>query len=245
MSRYRISRLAERTGVPATTLRYYELEGLLPADRSPAGYRLYDESAVERLGFITTAKRLGLPLAEIAELLHVWETGACVQVKTELRPRLQARLAEAEQRRADIAGVVTAVEAAVAHLDALPDRSSRCDPHCGLLTLTHASPTGPGRERWRDAPVACSLTRDDLADRAEQWHHVLADATHREIPDGVQLTLPIQRLNEVAELAVVEQACCPFFDFRLHLDGPDLHLQVRAPANAYDLLTALFNPPTT
>lgn len=247
MSRYRISQLAERTGVPATTLRYYEAAGLLPADRSPAGYRLYDEPAVERLGFITTAKRLGLPLEEIAELLHVWETGACVQVKTDLRPRLRARLAEAAQRRDDVAGFIATLHAALAHLDALPDRSSRCDPNCGFLFLAEQTDrsTHAGRERWRDAPVACSLTRDDFADRAEHWHHVLTDATHRSIPDGVELTLPIQRLSDVAELAAAEQACCPFFDFRLHLDGPDLHLQVRTPADAHDMLTALFTPPAT
>lgn len=59
----RISQLAERSGVPATTLRFYEGAGLLPADRTPAGYRSYDEDAVERLAFIGAAKRLGLPSA--------------------------------------------------------------------------------------------------------------------------------------------------------------------------------------
>ncbi|NEE36100.1 MerR family transcriptional regulator, partial [Streptomyces sp. SID7982] len=34
--------------------------------------------------------------------------------------------------------------------------------------------------------------------------------------------------------------CCPFFDFRLHLDGPLLHLEVRAPADGDALLTDLF-----
>ncbi|MFI0729343.1 MerR family transcriptional regulator [Streptomyces sp. NPDC021225] len=55
----RISQLAERSGVPATTLRYYESAGLLAADRSPADYRLYGEEAVERLAFIGSAKHLG------------------------------------------------------------------------------------------------------------------------------------------------------------------------------------------
>ncbi|MDG9719768.1 MerR family DNA-binding transcriptional regulator [Streptomyces sp. DH24] len=49
MRTYRISQLAERSGVPATTLRFYEDAGLLPADRTPAGYRVYGEDAVERL----------------------------------------------------------------------------------------------------------------------------------------------------------------------------------------------------
>lgn len=56
----RISQLAEHCGVPAPTLRFNESAGLLPADRSPAGYRLYGEDAVERLAFIGAAKHLGL-----------------------------------------------------------------------------------------------------------------------------------------------------------------------------------------
>ena len=46
-----IGTLVERTGVPADTIRYWEDEGVLPEpDRSDAGYRLYGETAVERLG---------------------------------------------------------------------------------------------------------------------------------------------------------------------------------------------------
>ncbi|MFJ8923786.1 MerR family transcriptional regulator [Streptomyces sp. NPDC102415] len=82
----RISQLAERSGVPATTLRFYEGAGLLPADRTPAGYRVYGEDAVERLAFIGAAKHLGLSLEEIGELLGVWEAGACRDVKADLRP---------------------------------------------------------------------------------------------------------------------------------------------------------------
>lgn len=90
-----ISQLAERAGVPATTLRFYESAGLLPAGRTPGGYRVYGEDAVERLAFITAAKRLGLPLEEVAELVRVWADGTCAQVRDALRPRLAARIAEA------------------------------------------------------------------------------------------------------------------------------------------------------
>jgi DNA-binding transcriptional MerR regulator len=38
------------------------------AERTPAGYRLYDEAALERLRFIARAKQLGLPLEEIRDL---------------------------------------------------------------------------------------------------------------------------------------------------------------------------------
>jgi DNA-binding transcriptional MerR regulator len=58
---YRISQLAKRVGMKPTTLRFYEQAGLLPAARSESGYRLYDEQAVERLGFIASGTPLACP----------------------------------------------------------------------------------------------------------------------------------------------------------------------------------------
>jgi hypothetical protein len=45
---YRISQLADRVGVPATTPRFYETAGLLSAERSPSGYRVYALAAAEQ-----------------------------------------------------------------------------------------------------------------------------------------------------------------------------------------------------
>lgn len=252
----RISRLAERSGVPATTLRFYESAGLLPADRSPAGYRLYGEDAVERLAFIGAAKRLGLPLEEVAELLAVWESGACAQVKADLRPRIAARIADAEARAAELAAFTATLHTALDHLDTLPDRPGRCDPECGFLTL--AAPVArpvetvvlPSRqaaeqngERWRSAPVACSLSGGGLDERIAQWRRLTDGAKRQETDEGIRLTLPAGRAGAVAALAAAEQQCCPFFDFHLHLDGPVLHLQVRAPSEGAALLAELFGPP--
>jgi DNA-binding transcriptional MerR regulator len=102
---YRISELARRSGAPASTLRFYEQAGLLPAARTRSGYRVYDDEAVRRLEFIGSAKRLGLPLEEIRELLGAWEQGVCAEVRARLRPLVAARLAEAEQRIAEFVGV--------------------------------------------------------------------------------------------------------------------------------------------
>ncbi|WP_239517700.1 hypothetical protein [Streptomyces sp. ICC1] len=62
------------------------------------------------------------------------------------------------------------------------------------------------------------------------------------VPDGLRFTLPAERTASVAALAAAEQQCCPFFDFRLHLDGKVLHLEVRASADGTILLTELFGP---
>lgn len=65
MRDYQISQLAASSGVPATTPRFYEREGLLPAERSASGYRRYDDVTVERLAFITAGKHLGLRLNDL------------------------------------------------------------------------------------------------------------------------------------------------------------------------------------
>ncbi|EWS95282.1 MerR family transcriptional regulator [Streptomyces filamentosus] len=267
MTSMRISQLAERSGVPATTLRFYESAGLLSADRTPAGYRMYGEDAVDRLAFIGAAKHLGLALEEIGELVGVWEAGACRDVKADLRPGISARLAEAESRAVELAAFTASLRGALAHLDALPDRAGRCDPECGFLAPGAGTPApgpapvsggsrggqpvdvvlSPGRraareeaERWRSAPVACSLSGDGLRERTARWHEAVAGATRTDVPEGLRLTLPVDRVARIAELAAAEQACCPFFGFRLHLDGPYLHLEVRAPADGGALLTDLF-----
>lgn len=256
MNAMRISQLAERSGVPATTLRYYEDAGLLQADRTPAGYRVYGDEAVERLRFISAGKHLGLPLEEIRDLLTAWETGTCAEVKAGLRPRITARLAQAAQRGAELQAFTATLHGALEHLDALPDRAGRCDPSCGFLTIGPAArkPADllllPGQhtarhdhKRWRTARVACSLPTDDMAKRTAAWRDALDGAARADISDGLRLTVPAGQATAIAELAVAEQQCCPFFDFRLHLDGPVLHLEVRVPADAADLLAALFTAP--
>jgi DNA-binding transcriptional MerR regulator len=71
----RIGQLAERTGVPVRTIRFYEQTGLLPAPRrTSSGYRTYDEDAATQLSFVRSAQALGLSLAEIADVLRIRNT---------------------------------------------------------------------------------------------------------------------------------------------------------------------------
>ncbi|MCP5099516.1 MAG: MerR family transcriptional regulator [Chloroflexi bacterium] len=71
-----IGQLAKKIGVRTSTLRYYEAEGLImPDGRSDSGYRLYAETAVQRLHLIQRAQRLGFSLAEIRALLQAWQSG--------------------------------------------------------------------------------------------------------------------------------------------------------------------------
>ena len=145
--------------MPATTLRFYETAGLLLLIGPRPGTGSTTREAVDRLEFIRAAKHLGLPLDEVAELLAVWQSGACVDVKADLRPRLVARLADAEVRAAELASFIATLQRAQQRLDSLPDRTGRCDPACGLPSPT-APPVGEqqldraapaGEERWRNA----------------------------------------------------------------------------------------------
>ncbi|GAB1511209.1 MerR family transcriptional regulator [Actinophytocola sp. KF-1] len=65
----RIGRLAERTGVSERSLRYYEQQGLLTADRTPGGQREYPEQAVDRVIRIQELFAAGLTSKTIARLL--------------------------------------------------------------------------------------------------------------------------------------------------------------------------------
>ena len=73
----RISDLADRVGVPVSTVRYYERIGLLPDPvRTGSGYREYDEGAATRLLFVSRARRLGLGCEQIADQFTDAETSA-------------------------------------------------------------------------------------------------------------------------------------------------------------------------
>jgi len=73
-----ITQLAAQTGFGPDTIRYYERTGLLPAPARTAGdHRRYDDRAIDRLRFIRGAKRLGLRLRDIANLLTLRDTGTC------------------------------------------------------------------------------------------------------------------------------------------------------------------------
>ncbi|MFC4854418.1 MerR family transcriptional regulator [Actinophytocola glycyrrhizae] len=65
-----IGELARRTGLTTRTIRFYSDEGLLPpADRTHAGYRLYDGESLARLELLRTLRELGLGLPEASAAL--------------------------------------------------------------------------------------------------------------------------------------------------------------------------------
>ena len=66
-----ISQVAKLTGISTRTLQYYdEIDLLKPSEITPAGYRLYDDDALQQLQQILFFKELGFKLKEIAEILR-------------------------------------------------------------------------------------------------------------------------------------------------------------------------------
>lgn len=122
-----IGTLAERTGVPADTIRYYEDEGVLPEPRrSDAGYRLYDEAAVERLQFVRQAQGLGLQLDEIAEILTLVEERG-VDPCSHVEAKLRERLTQVEEQVRELGALRERLRAALRRAEAAPsDEDCRC-----------------------------------------------------------------------------------------------------------------------
>ncbi len=99
----KIGEFARLTGVPAKTLRFYDMLGLVePAVRTAAGYRLYGPEEAARLAFVKRAKLLGLSLEEIKELTNLIDEGRRGKVISRLEEVLEARLAGTEQRIAEL-----------------------------------------------------------------------------------------------------------------------------------------------
>lgn len=93
MGSLRIGEVAERTGLTAPTIRYYESIGLLrPAVRSASGYRRYSEETVDELSFIKKGQALGFSLDELGEILALSRSGRppCTHVLTMARRHLAA-----------------------------------------------------------------------------------------------------------------------------------------------------------
>lgn len=94
---------ARLSGVSAKMVRHYEALGLLPSvPRTEGGYRQYTEAEVHTLRFIKRARDLGFSMAEIGELVSLWQN----------RRRASASVLRIAQRHADeLAARIAAMQA--------------------------------------------------------------------------------------------------------------------------------------
>ncbi|MGM9905744.1 MerR family transcriptional regulator [Lactobacillus sp.] len=65
---YTIKEVSKMTGIPSTTLRYYDKEGLLPyLERRESGYRVFNESDLTMLQIVDCLKSTGMPIKDIKQ----------------------------------------------------------------------------------------------------------------------------------------------------------------------------------
>lgn len=138
-SALKIGEVSKLSGIGIEALRFYERSGLLgrPA-RAMSGYRIYDESVLERLAFIKQAQVLGFSLEEIKRIIADKQAGQspCAEVREIVRERLQEldeRMKEMRRYRKELG------EALVEW-----DKVGAIDGHiCGLIEGTSLERSNP------------------------------------------------------------------------------------------------------
>ncbi|GLF95428.1 redox-sensitive transcriptional activator SoxR [Streptomyces yaizuensis] len=107
-----VGEVARRTGVAVSALHYYEQQGLIRSERTAGNQRRYRRHVLRRVSLIQVAKRMGIPLAEVAEVFRTlpddrmpakrdWE-----RISRRWRALLEARRREIEQLEREITGCI-------------------------------------------------------------------------------------------------------------------------------------------
>jgi MerR family copper efflux transcriptional regulator len=144
MGHVTIGQIAKKTGMAAKTIRYYEQIGVLPVPgRTASGYRQYDESAAERLHFISRARSLGLPLRRLRMLTSTFNGAP----RAERRPQLLALVQEQ----------LAAVQHRIVELEALRQQLEQVSRR--MLTVTPQQHTGACRCLETTQPTEGSARR--------------------------------------------------------------------------------------
>lgn len=104
----RIGEVAQRSGLPVKTIRFYSDEGLiLPTSRTEGRYRLFDQGVYAELSLIRTLKALEIPLVDIKAILAARRVGVCScdslrRLIEDKRDEIQGRLTGLEALRHEL-----------------------------------------------------------------------------------------------------------------------------------------------
>ena len=124
---FNIGKAAARSGVSPKMIRHYESLDLLPTvHRTEAGYRQYGDREVHTLSFIRRGRALGFSMAEIAELLKLWQNKR--RASADVKRIALAHVADLERRIAEMAEM----KQTLTHLAHCCQGNSR--PDCPILS---------------------------------------------------------------------------------------------------------------
>lgn len=139
----KIGEVARETGISSKAIRFYEEFGLLPdPGRTESGYRQYGQETVERLGFVSRAKQLGMSLDEIRSVLdiHDRQEPTCDHV----RDLLEQKIAAIDRALADLRGL----RAELKTLAGVSGTMEDCHPTGGnVCSIIARVPLSPGDRR--------------------------------------------------------------------------------------------------
>jgi len=82
---YTISEAAEKTGLPPSTIRFYDKEGLLPNIKRKNGIRVFEDMDLRLMGLLTCLKNTGMPIKRIRDYVELTTQGdASLQKRYEI-----------------------------------------------------------------------------------------------------------------------------------------------------------------
>ncbi|WP_084344448.1 redox-sensitive transcriptional activator SoxR [Microbacterium resistens] len=103
-----VGEVARRTGVAVSALHFYERAGLITSTRTSGGQRRYARHVIRRVSVIQVAKRMGIPLSEVAEVFADLPTDRMPgktdwrHISERWRGRLEARRQEIERMESEL-----------------------------------------------------------------------------------------------------------------------------------------------
>lgn len=95
-----IGEVSQMTGLPVSTLRYYDRQGLLPGLERQGGFRRFGEKHLEALRVIECLKGSGLEIKDIKQFMDWCEQGPSTYVQR--RELFDAQLVDVEERIAEL-----------------------------------------------------------------------------------------------------------------------------------------------
>ena len=136
-SLYLIGQAAEKVGLSAKTIRYYEETGVLPKPHRRSGdfsvgpgYRAYTEGDIERLRFVKLIRHLGLPLNDIKRLLKAVDQGCCGSARPQFLSVITDKLRQTDEQMRELRHLKSQLVELKDTMEQLPSAKKQAQAEC-------------------------------------------------------------------------------------------------------------------